>query len=846
MRPPFFLLATVLFAYNSALAVSPHPAVSESPPPAWIIAPPEVPDTTRAVNQQPDYHLIDIQWHIPSHTRYFRAVITVNSSDDLSWIAERAFDFSPEFQTLALHHIRVTRNDITRDILDLAAFDIIRQERERARALYNGTLTAVLQLRDIRVGDTIDYAFSVTGQNPVFGDGFFASQTLGLSVPIRRLHYRLIAPAELTVYHRQLGPDTPAPIQTDHPDGTRSWTWSNELMSAFYAESEAPSWHFTYPFVMHSTHADWAAVVAWALPLYSDYPADPAVQLEVDRIAALHDTPEARLIAALEFVQNDIRYLGIMLGDASHRPNPPGTVLANRFGDCKDKTVLFCAIIRALGFEAYPALVETSYGVRLAEHWQPSPLAFDHAIAQVVLPDGTIHWFDPTATHQAGDLEQRASHDFGDALVIRPGENSLRPMSTPAAALPRRIERLSFISRGIDQPGELVVETINQGHAASTQRAYLARTTPEELTKNYLNYYHTTWPGITAIDAVTWEDDTRLNRLTVRERYTLPVLWKPDDEGGHELTVTALLIRDSLAKPSKPVRTAPLATNSLVDTRVDIELQLHSSWTITHHDRIIEGPAFSFTSKSHGPEETDFLRLSYHLRPTRAYIPPEQVPLHVKRIGEVHDQLYFSFTHAAPGEAVVDDEPELPFALNPVTTTVILLTAVACFLLGRSIWRRPRVEPPPIPGDGPSGIRGWLIIPAISLCFGLANFLKTVIADFSTYFDHTIWQSLMQTDNEVVAYWMVADIFFNTVLFSALVISCLLFFTRRREAPIAFIFVMLLNLALQFYTYTQSHSINIPDDQAASPGQATRTVFALLIWGPYFLVSKRVKNTFVR
>ena len=97
---------------------------------------------------------------------------------------------------------------------------------------------------------------------------------------------------------------------------------------------------------------------------------------------------------ALRFVQDDVRYTGLEIGAGAYRPSQPGVVLARRFGDCKDKVFLLVTLLRAMGVEAYPALVHSRMGIGVAER-APSPGAFDHVIAKVRFKDRD-YWLDAT------------------------------------------------------------------------------------------------------------------------------------------------------------------------------------------------------------------------------------------------------------------------------------------------------------------------------------------------------------------------------------------------------------------------------------------------------------------
>lgn len=99
--------------------------------------------------------------------------------------------------------------------------------------------------------------------------------------------------------------------------------------------------------------------------------------------------PGQRMLAALRFVQGQIRYLGVEIGAGSHAPSAPAVVLQRRFGDCKDKSLLAVTMLRSLGIDAEPALVNTNARRGIAG-WLATPSAFDHVIARAHVKGATI------------------------------------------------------------------------------------------------------------------------------------------------------------------------------------------------------------------------------------------------------------------------------------------------------------------------------------------------------------------------------------------------------------------------------------------------------------------------
>ncbi|MFX4929726.1 transglutaminase-like domain-containing protein, partial [Acinetobacter baumannii] len=81
-------------------------------------------------------------------------------------------------------------------------------------------------------------------------------------------------------------------------------------------------------------------------------PRTPVLMSVVEEIRKGGGTQSDQALRALQFVQEQIRYVSISIGPGAVRPADPATVLERRFGDCKDKTLLLVTILRALGIDA--------------------------------------------------------------------------------------------------------------------------------------------------------------------------------------------------------------------------------------------------------------------------------------------------------------------------------------------------------------------------------------------------------------------------------------------------------------------------------------------------------------
>ena len=101
-------------------------------------------------------------------SRQILTVAGVQNGSDLK------IDFNPSYQTLTLHWARLWRGTNYLNRLEGDKVRVVRRERDLEQQILNGEQTAMLVMEDVRVGDIVDYAYSVKGANPVFNGKFSA------------------------------------------------------------------------------------------------------------------------------------------------------------------------------------------------------------------------------------------------------------------------------------------------------------------------------------------------------------------------------------------------------------------------------------------------------------------------------------------------------------------------------------------------------------------------------------------------------------------------------------------------------------------------------------------------
>ena len=521
--------------------------------PAWIA--PVAEDSAAALPKSPmHYVMIDDQTRIEgeSSTAYTHVIRQIDDSAGLGPAAQIQIGFDPSYQTLTLHKIEIVRAGKRIDRLDRKKVKLLQRETRLEARMYDGRVTASVVLDDVRVGDRIEYSYSVKGENPVFGGKAAGDKWLGSGLgPAAVAQFRLLAPEHRTIATRA-GTDvtTTSTVQ----GGWRDTRFRRVAAPMLEGEDHMPASAVFDRMVVFSEFADWTAVRDWGARLFAPPPLSPAVQERAAAIRAQAQTPEQRLLLALTLVQKEIRYFGVEIGASSHRPAAPDLVLERRSGDCKDKVVLLVALLKALDIKATPVLVSTAFtndvGTLL-----PSPTTFDHVIARVEL-DGKVFWLDGTRDQQTGPLEQRQPVGLGKGLVL---DASVPPLADlPGAANEERIAVSDvFHVTSMAQPPELESRVTYQGEMAEIFRSAIAVMTLEKFETQLTADYARLYSGLRSVAPIRIEEQEGRNALTIVQRFAVPDFWRFPDQRVLAGDIGLWNLASNIQVPDTPERKHP-------------------------------------------------------------------------------------------------------------------------------------------------------------------------------------------------------------------------------------------------------------------------------------------------
>ena len=620
-----------------------------------------------------------------AQSQYFRTVRKVLSPSGVQNASELELDFDPSFERLTVHEVSVIRGGVRMNAFSPAGIRVIEKEDDSDQRIYDGERTALIFVKDVRAGDVIDYSWSVEGTNPIL-DGRYASELdLVSGVPTAHIRHRLLWPLGRPLQWR--GAD---PAITTWND-VQQFVWERRDVAPFSVDDEIPSWFEPWQSVQVTEFASWSEVASWADAMFQlDERSAAEVAELAARITAEHPTRDAHITAAIRFVQDDIRYLGIEMGRNSHEPHQPWETLDTRWGDCKDKALLLVALLRELGIEAYPALVSTRLQHRVAEKL-PSPFLFDHVIAQVI-DGGRTYWIDGTINDQGGTLATIETPNDGRALVVRAETTALAEVVTNMHGA-TRVEQ-TYKTTDYAKPTELVVKTTYTGGEADSMRTTLASLAIEDYAADRINELAVDQPKIEAIGQPHVSDDRLRNVIVVTERYTIRELWKDGSWTWYPRVLEA-----HLSRPDTMIRTMPLAFDFPLEVEQRVTFHFPEAMNIDESTSVTETPALRYEYVVDSSGKTVWIRQT--LRARRDHVEATDVAEHLTKINAIWSEIGYRLAPdgAHPKPAAEETRPAYKWAAGFI---VVALFVGVCFLIAT------RRRPAPLaiavfqPGEAPA------------------------------------------------------------------------------------------------------------------------------------------------
>lgn len=630
MRPVFVLLAAapvLAVAAPSARLQVDAPGFHRNPSlPKWITPLAEIPPTERTTPLVT--RLSETQTLIAATpaTLYNRA-IQVNDSSELGKIGQSLISYFSQYQKLTLHRVMILRGSQQIDHTASVSIRPMQRETEIESGMLGGATTLQLLLNDVRIGDTLCLTYTIEGENPVMGKFWAGDYSWDSIYPVERRNITILHPRNRPLQWRQLGDFHSEKIapKIDTQGELVRIRFEGRAIEAVEPEPSVPASYLPVRMLQLSEYQDWQSVARWADSLFPKLPASPALKTLARQLSKQSDASE-RAAAALQWVQNEIRYFSVSIGENSHRPQAPDVVLQRRYGDCKDKSYLLVSLLRELGIQAQPLLVSAT-SPQFPAKVLPAASWFNHVIVQISI-DGKDYYVDPTRINQPEPLAALPiAFPAASVLAVNAATTQLSTIPERSETLPTFEHTEQITIADFTGAATLVSRDIYRSTYADAMRSYFSKLSINEQKKVVLAKYEKLYPGVSLQSAPNYRDVVQDNRIEITSALQLPKAVSLKDHAYH-IAMGSQILDGALDIPAKLVRNFPFApSGGLYSGRY--RLQIHWPEQVRRNDtpylKMIDNAYFS-AREEYGLRGADVDYL-FDFRLKQREVPAAQLPM---------------------------------------------------------------------------------------------------------------------------------------------------------------------------------------------------------------------------
>jgi hypothetical protein len=433
------------------------------------------------------------------------------------------FGYDPLSAFVEVKEMKVVRAGGTIESVPLAA---VRDYPAPARAIYWGAREIIIPAGRLETGDGVfvrtyqkgfTYALLRAGAQadaqvdapaddryaPPMKGHFYDIVPFYADVPVLLKSYQLALPTskklQFELYNGQAR-------HYAHLQGDQTlFFWEMKNILPFKGEADMVDLSDVAPKLLLSTSPDWQAKSLWFYKVNEDYGSfafDDEIKAKVDEIVRGAKDNWEKISRLTHWVAEEIRYSGVSMGPGEGYTLHKGTMtFRDRCGVCKDKAGMLITMLRAAGFESYPAM--TMAGSRIDRI--PAD-QFNHSVTLVKV-DGKYHLLDPTWVPGVRELWSSAEQQQEYLMGVPEGADL---QSTPLSPAEKHFIRYRLDS-AVGSDGYLrgSVEVTAEGQSDSGLRRAFTR------------FQVAQWPAELKREFFRMHPDARISDLFFSDPYDL-------------------------------------------------------------------------------------------------------------------------------------------------------------------------------------------------------------------------------------------------------------------------------------------------------------------------------------
>jgi len=371
--------------------------------------------------------------YVNTHTLY--KVLTAKGAKSLNVIK---YGYDPLSAYVDIKKVVIYRKDGSINELDISK---VYDYPAPARMIYWGAMEKMIEIGRLEPGDAVEVFLFKKGFTyallqdeddryiPPMRGHYYDIVPFWSSDPLLLKYYSVTLPEEKLIQYRFYNGEAESSAILE--DGSMTYTFIKENIMPIKRTQGMVSLSNVAPKLLISTSPDWYAKSMWFYNVNEDYGSfnsTPEIDEKVSHILANAQNEMDSISLLTHWVADEIRYSGISMGPGEGFTLHSGEMnFTDRCGVCKDKAGMLITMLRAAGFESYPAM--TMAGSRI--DYIPAD-QFNHSVTIVKLSSGEYKLLDPTWVPFLRELWSSAEQQQNYLMGLPDGADlMITPLSAP-------------------------------------------------------------------------------------------------------------------------------------------------------------------------------------------------------------------------------------------------------------------------------------------------------------------------------------------------------------------------------------------------------------------------------
>ncbi len=262
---------------------------------------------------------------------------------------------------------------------------------------YSDFREKIITLPKVTKGAIIEYKYIKETKGKVIKNEFWCVGGLDFSVPVEYDRFSVSFPKGKGISYKEFNLHKQPDIQEDEKN--IKYTWEAEEM---YVPRKREKYEpFPTPenlenIFLFSSIKSWAEISNW----YYDVICEKTVVTEdikqtAEEIFEGKETVRAKVSTLHEFFNRNFRYISMSFGENTFEPHSTEEVFNNKYGDCKDISLLFKTMLEVGGVKSSMVFFTQEGDSSDPQYDLPIPGMYDHAILFIEDPDEGNFYLDP-------------------------------------------------------------------------------------------------------------------------------------------------------------------------------------------------------------------------------------------------------------------------------------------------------------------------------------------------------------------------------------------------------------------------------------------------------------------